>query len=98
MIDAVASAPIFPVGCVAFAVLLVYITQLIIRRDGNDYRWRRPHLPARAPHHKPGHALGGPPATAPPEAGGVYRANARSELGRQRAARFRKQRAPGGRA
>jgi hypothetical protein len=71
----------------ALSALGVLARVLII---GPEAKVRRPHLPART-HHKPGHALGGPLAIAPPAPGVVYRANARSELVRQRAARLRRE-------
>jgi hypothetical protein len=58
----------------ALAALMVLATVLIIGPDGAV---RRPHLPARTPHHKPGHARG-PLAIAAPAPGVVYRANART--------------------
>jgi hypothetical protein len=73
-------------GLCTLTLLAFAATALIIGPHGAV---RRPHLPARAPRHEPGHARGGPLAIAPPAPGVVYRANARSELVRQRAARIR---------
>lgn len=75
-------------GLCILCLLGMGVTALIIGPEG---KVRRPHLPARDPHHKPGHARGGPPAIAAPAPGVVYRANARSELVRQYAAHVRGQ-------
>jgi hypothetical protein len=71
----------------ALSALVVLARVLLI---GPEAKVRRPHLPARTPHHKPGHARG-PLAIAPPAPGVVYRANARSEMVRQYAAHVRGQ-------